>query len=159
MQRCYYEQLERIDRLLSIALADDQHSGAGNLQFEDVLFFACQSIWHLKDWVLNDPDFMPKDKEELRNEIHNEQCLRICSDLANGSKHLVLAHPKTAFSLSPRTGIHVDSAKGIFQVHYYVVSRYKSDPFHAIEVRDLLRQCREAWQRIIDRHHLSGVEL
>lgn len=159
MQRYFQEQVDRIDRLLKIVYAQDQTTLAGNLSFEDVLFFTCQCIWHLKDWVLNDAEFQAKDKDQLRNEIHSEQCLRICSDLANGSKHLVLAHPKTPFSLSPRIGINVEPAKGIFQVHYYVTSSDPTDPYHGMEIRELLRQCRDAWQNIIDRHYLGAIGL
>ena len=159
MERYFQEQVARIDRLMEIVRAPDQDSLTGRLQFEDVLIFACQCMWHLRDWILNDPEFRAKDKNGLRDDIHKERCLRICADLANGSKHLVLAHPKTSVSLSDRQGIHLETSKGIFQVKYYVRSSDGSDPYDGVEIREFLNECRTTWQRIIDKHHLSEADL
>lgn len=154
----YQDQLERIDRLLAIVNAPDQNTEIGGLRFEDVLAFACQSMWHLKDWILNDPMFLPDDPSALVADIHSTRCLMICADIANGSKHAILSRPRTDFSLSESTGIHLDQRKGIFQVFYYIVSNDKDDPFHGMEVRPFLAQCRREWERLIDEHRLTGVD-
>lgn len=158
MEGHFQAQVERIDRLLEIVRAPNQTALTGQLQFEDILIFACQCMWHLRDWVLNDPNFRPKSKNALRDDIYREHCLRICSDLANGSKHLLLANPKTTVSFSDRHGVHVEDRKGIFQMKYYIRSHDRTDPYHGMEIRDFLAECRASWQKIIDKHYLSEVD-
>ena len=157
MEHSYKEQLERVDRLMTIIEANDQYELVGGLQTSDIVVFACQSMWHLKDWVLNDPSFGAKDVGELKNDIYTSKCLCVC-DIANGSKHLSLNRPKVGARLSDRTGIHLEPVKGIFRDIYYVVCCDPLDEWHGIEVGTLLRRCRDEWRSIIDRHWLSRVE-
>jgi hypothetical protein len=159
MEKSYQDQLERIFRLMEIINAKDPHPLMGKLRFEDILFFACQCIWHLKDWVLNDSAFGARDLKQLKADIHSEKCLLICADLANGSKHLMLSRPKTAFDFAKRKGIRVNAEQGIFQRYYYIASADSTDPYHGMEIRDLLAECMDAWNRIIDKHWFSIIEL
>src|SRR4029079_16322548 len=158
MEKFHQEQLERIDRLLRIIESDNPYEMVSGLSFYDLVIFACQSIWHLKDWVLNDPHFGAKDHAALKVEIHSFRCLLVCSDIANGTKHLSLNHPKIGSTLSERKGITVETAKGIFKEFIYVACPDSADEFHGIEVRSLLRQCRDCWTHILDKHYLSNVE-
>lgn len=158
MEKCYQEQLGRIDRLMAIIEADNPHNIMRGLLFYDILIFACQSIWHLKDWVINDPEFGAKDKEALKNDIHSARCLLTCSDLANGSKHLLLSRPKRGARFSELQGVDIDTRNGIYQELYYVVCSDPADEFHGIEVRTLLRRCRNTWDRIINCHYLSEFD-
>lgn len=157
MEKCFQYQVERIDRLMKIVEADDPYHLASGLRAIDVMIFSCQSMWHLKDWILNDPEFGAKDYRALRADIHSSRCLLVCADLANGSKHLSLDQPKTGSILSQDTGIHIDTSKGIFQEFFYVVCPDILDEFHGMEIRTLLRRCRNQWENIINRHYLSKV--
>lgn len=144
---------------MKIIEEDQFHGGiCGGLEAIDVVVFACQSMWHLKDWICNDSNFGSRDIKELEQDVHASQCLLVCADLANGSKHLSLKNPKVGASLIERSGIHFDSSTGIFRELYYVVCRDPSNQYHGMEVRDLLRRCRDEWQRIINRYYLSKVE-
>ena len=154
----FHEQLDRIDRLLAIVEANDPYKILSGLRFYDVLIFACQSMWHLKDWIINDSNFEAKDLAMVRAEIHAEKCLLLCSDIANGTKHLALKHPKVDGNLSEYTGFRYDSSEGICQKYYYIACPESKDEFHGMEVRELLRRCRDAWQGIINRHYLSAVD-
>jgi hypothetical protein len=145
---------------MKIVHSDDEHSLLGGaLTFYDIVIFACQSMWHLKDWILNDPEFQPKDTKQLEADIYAEKCLLVCGDLANGSKHLVLKRPKVGASLSERQGIHYDQSQGIFQIYYYIVCADDNDPYHGMEIRALLAAARQSWDTIIDTHHVSNVTL
>lgn len=157
MEKIYQYQLGRVYRLMEIVNAQDPDPLMGNLNFEDVLIFTCQSIWHLKDWILNDPEFGAKDPEQLKADIHSEKSLLVCADLANGSKHLKLRGPKTGFDFAEPTGIHLNQNKGINQKFYYIVSSDHSDPYFGKEIRELLADCRKSWERIIDKHYLSRL--
>jgi lysine/ornithine N-monooxygenase len=159
MEKYFQEQLARIDRLMAIVSAPDPYQLIGAISFYDIAIFTCQSMWHLKDWILNDEEFRAKDKSALKSEIHATRSLKICADLANGSKHLVLRKPQTDFSFTERSGIHVDPAKQIFQEYYYIASSDKQDSYHLMEIREFLAECRNAWQEIIDRHYLSEIDI
>ena len=143
---------------MTIVEDDNPHTRASGLEAIDIIVFACQSMWHLKDWILNDANFGAKDREELVKDIHESRSLLVCADLANRSKHLSLTNPKTDVKLSDRSGIHLEPSKGIFRTIHYVICHDPSDEYHGMEVRDLLRRCRDEWQRIINRHHLSKVD-
>ena len=69
MENFFTQQVERIDRLMRIVEANIPHDLATGLLTVDVIMFACQSIWHLKDWILNDPDFGATDKEKLKQKF------------------------------------------------------------------------------------------
>ena len=158
MEHSYKDQLERVDRLMTIVEADNQYELIGGLETIDIILFACQSMWHLKDWVRNDPLFGARNVGELQKDIHASSCLRVCADIANGSKHLSLDRPKVGAQLWEHTGVHVEPAKGIFRDMYYVVCRDPLNEWHGIEVGTLLRCCRDEWRSIINRHWLSKVD-
>ena len=158
MEKSYRNQVERIDRLIKILEADNLFESAGGLLPIDVVIFACQSMWHLKDWILNDPSFGAKDNEKLKEEIHASRCLLICSDIANGSKHLSLVRSKTGGRIFDHTGTHLDPSKGIFRELFYVVCADSQDEFHGMEVREFLRCCREQWQTLINQQYLSEAD-
>ena len=143
---------------MMIVEADAPHNWATGLLTIDVIMFACQSMWHLKDWVLNDPDFGAKDKKALKDDIHASRCLLICADHANRSKHLSLNSPKTDGRVANFSGTHIDSSRGVFRELHYVVCTDPSDEFHGMEIGTLLRLCRDRWDSIINRHWLSYID-
>jgi hypothetical protein len=159
MEKCFQDQLERIDRLMKIILSDDQDSLLGAaLTFEDAIFFTCQSMWHLKDWILNDPNFQAKNIEKLKADIHAKPCLLICADLANGSKHLTLTRPKVGATFTDRQGIELHTSKGIYKIYYYVICTDMNNQYYGAEIRKLLVDARRAWDEIIDVHYLSIID-
>lgn len=160
MERDFRAQLERIDRLMKVIQSKDQISLSGGLDFEDIVMFACVCMWHLKDWVLNDPEFRPKDYNKLKSDLHTEKSLLVCADLANGSKHLVLKNPKVgvAFADPDHTGLLWRPSEGIYQTLHYIVCDDRNDPFHGMEIRDFLAIARQAWERIINTHYCSWLD-
>lgn len=149
------EQEERIDRLLKIIEATNFLAVAPGLLFVDVVIFTCQSLWHLKDWVLADPEFGAQNPERLKQDIHSAKCLLVCADIANRSKHYGLSSPKTNTSHFRKAGINV--GPGIFQEYLWVISEAEEPPYHGMEIREFLQECRAAWRRIIDTHYLSNA--
>ena len=116
-------------------------------------------MWHLKDWILNDANFQTKDTAKLKADIHAQKCLLVCADLANGSKHLMLTRPKVGAILGGRHGIMSYPSKGIYKIYYYVACANESDPYHGAEIRELLADARDTWDKIFDTHYLSIIDL
>ena len=155
MEHSFRDQLDRIDRLMAIIESDNPHHLATGLLTIDVEIFACQSMWHLKDWILGDLDFGASDKNALKQDIYSSRCLLACADLANGSKHLSLKSPQIGGRMANFSGVHIESSKGIFRELHYVVCDDISEEFHGMEITTLLRLCRDRWDSIINQHWLS----
>lgn len=73
----------------------DLHFGKRKLEDIDycydeilVFFILCH---HLKDWIINDSEIP---SVEVQNFIEKDKYLRICADIANGTKHRELTRPK-----------------------------------------------------------------
>lgn len=158
MENNFQDQLDRIDRLMEIVNEKNPYQKLSGLLFYDIIVFACQSMWHMKDWIINDPQFGVKDIDALKREIHSYPCLLVCSDIANGTKHLVLEKSKTGSKISDRRGIHIDIKDDIFLENYFIHCSDKANKFHNLDIRFLLKQCRDTWENIINNHYLSGVD-
>lgn len=150
MEKYYHCQIDRVDRLMAIITSEDENRHLGDvLRFEDVIFMACQGMWHIKDWLLNDAQFSVY-RNILNDRIHKSNVLRVCADLANGSKHLALNHPKTGkdgASFSEARGIHVE--KGTYKRFFYVDCSDENNEYHGAEIRDLLVSARREWDLIL----------
>ena len=144
----YRTQIERVDRLLAIINSTNPYPEIGDVEFDDLLQFAIQSMWHVKDWILNDPSLSDKAKKPVNDDVHSRRCLLICADLANGIKHMRLRSSKTGFSFVGQTGVHLDGKQGICMRYYEIHSDNPADPYHLMEIRDLLAECRKAWEEI-----------
>ncbi|MDD3603650.1 MAG: hypothetical protein PHD86_00490 [Kiritimatiellae bacterium] len=149
------EQEDRIRRLMTIIDAPDSVSASDPLEFYDVVIFACQNIWHLKDWVLNDDGFDAHDIQQLKDDIHNSPCLMICGDIANGSKHLSLTKSKTGSGISQNRGIHFAPKQGIHQEFWYLSCPSPYEKYDGMEIRPFLNECLIIWRKVISQHYLS----
>lgn len=88
------DQWERIQRFLLRLeeIAKGRRQTRSDLGFyTDIVYATFQNIWHLKDWLKNDPSAKADDVEQFWK---SEPSLMLCADLANGSKHLLLTAPK-----------------------------------------------------------------
>ena len=56
----------------------------------DDLYHFFQDAWHLKDWIKNDPSAPIALKVNIEQKVKASRELRVCADLANGTKHMVL---------------------------------------------------------------------
>lgn len=158
LEHSHHEQWERVERLLQLVLAKDQTAACLGLRQCDLAVRCIQSMWSLKDWILNDPHFGAKNLSESKKEIFSTRILLVCSDLANGTKHFRPDNPKTDIAMSNQTGFHVDPAQGIFQERFYIIAPNANDAFHHKEIRDFLQECMDTWRRIIDKHYLSYID-
>jgi hypothetical protein len=78
-----YDRLKRWQaRLLEPSPVDDRHVD------DYYAFFIC--CFHLKDWLGADPSLSPTIGPAAEAWVSNVRYLRLCADLANASKHLVI---------------------------------------------------------------------
>ena len=76
MKRWYY-LLEKMRK--STEVDDDP-----TINYIDVIYAFFQNCHHLKDWIKNDHLKTNPDVEQFINE---NECMKICADICNGSKH------------------------------------------------------------------------
>ena len=83
---CWREQYDRMKRwharIENAAVADAQH--VDNVH----AFFIC--CFHLKDWLKADPSIDAVVRKRAEDLVNANVFLKLCADLANGSKHMVL---------------------------------------------------------------------
>jgi len=100
MSQPYEAQLERAKRWKEKieGIMDDYRNG--KLSEEPVIladminafFIFCH---HIGDYIINDTNITINDQLVYDN-INNNECLKICHDICNGTKHLTLTRPKTS---------------------------------------------------------------
>jgi hypothetical protein len=160
MEPRFQDHLERIDRLIRLMRSYDAASslaGVETLTYYDLAIMACEAMWLLKERLLNDAAFHARSTDELREDIHREWCLLVCADVAHGRANLVLARPPGLAAGRRESGDVRQQTRDIGGARFYLSTSNPRDPYHGMELDELLRQCRDAWRRIIDRHWLSGL--
>jgi hypothetical protein len=58
--------------------------------YDDDVYHFFQDVWHLKDWIKNDPSISKTVRNSIENEVKNVRSFRIAADIANGTKHMEL---------------------------------------------------------------------
>ena len=84
----YKDQIYRIEKLYDACLKHFEIELCCELHLYDLLIMAFQNIWHLKDWVKNDPVLSENVKSQIVEKFHKSNCLKIAQEICNGSKHL-----------------------------------------------------------------------
>lgn len=93
-KQTYTEQYIRTENWLNRLKKEKQKPNAIAGDFIDFLYAFYQNCYHIKDWLLNDPTCALTNKE-IYDFINKSETLKICHDLANGTKHLTLKKPKS----------------------------------------------------------------
>ncbi len=82
--RGYMDQLNRVRRMLDRINRQDRSPE----EYEDDIWSFFQNSWHLKDWVKNDRSVPRRVRRSIERLAAASPPLRICADLAIGTKHL-----------------------------------------------------------------------
>jgi hypothetical protein len=159
----YHEQLERarrwLDRVENASTgphsSSDINSPAGFKQFseyEDYLYALFQNCWHVKDWILSDPSAPTKLKEAVKK-VDKEgviDSLMLCSDIANGSKHVSGPKPSrtTRRGATPLVEVEIEISPEAQSVTSWTYKVADNDG-QSYEVIELARQALEEWETII----------
>lgn len=104
-----------------------------------------ESVHHLKDWLANDPS-SGIGEATVESLIRRNSVLRICADLANGSKHLVLTRSRTGDTSTAiaRNDVTIDLGAGTAAHRFYVQSGKKE-----YDVRDLAEEAVAIWTKFL----------
>ena len=87
----WYKRLEKIQNKLSkVHIGNIVRLNVDDIEDEFTAFFIY--CYHLKDWILRDSS--SRLRENVEGYINSNECLRICADICNRSKHFVLTRPR-----------------------------------------------------------------
>jgi len=85
---------------------------------DDDLISFFMHCWHVKDWVQNDAAVPDETRKLVVADAHASEPLRVCADIANGSKHLQLDRPKVGGKGAALTDIEVTVARHGYEVSW-----------------------------------------
>ena len=119
---------------------------SGEQHPEDYVYAFCQNAYHLRDWLQNSGAASQRDLDEL---MARTPALKLCRDVCNGSKHLVLDQRRTStdhiglmreYVPPPVTGGEPGERLRLLAVEG------QDGSVNFFEIEDLLEQCVSAWR-------------
>ena len=140
----WYERFKEIDQGKKDYTPDFFHD-------HDIVYAFFQNCYHLKDWIINDPSVtLPRNNVE--DYIDKNDCLKICSDIANGTKHLKLDKSRSGINptidpLRITTAFLPTGKIQDYKIKYSIGTT--SGYFDAFEIAT---QCVHKWKEFIDKY-------
>lgn len=61
--------------------------------YQDIVYAFFQNCWHIKDWILNSTNINDSQKSNIKAFFYQNTDMKICRDIANGTKHLTIKKP------------------------------------------------------------------
>ena len=58
-------------------------------EYDDAFYHAVQDAWHLKDWIREDTGLPAQLRDDISQQVDENESLGIIADLANCTKHLI----------------------------------------------------------------------
>ena len=151
----YLQQLLRAYRFRDrYAALIRSRSSVPDLSFndlEDFLWASFQNVWHVKDWLYNDPSVDRAVAKAAVSDAERSRPLLIVADMANGTKHYLLKNE--------RVGAHdaaiqiVDNPDGSFSCHHELRLQDGS----CLRAIDALDYALTTWNGIFRTHGLVSV--
>jgi len=157
------EQIDRVkrwyDRFREITNGRKHDRPVEFAKDEAYAFF--QNCHHLKDWIIQDKAVRIADKKAVAEQFLNEsRWLKLCADLCNATKHLVLKRKPRSDERPEFKAAHygLDVSAGTLSVRFEV-STTSGDKLDAF---DLATHCLSEWDRLFrlkreDHTRLRGV--
>ena len=145
------EQYDRVmrwhARITEATVVDERH-----LDDFHAFFIRCL---HLKDWLKADrtlADAVKRGAEEL---VNTDEWLRLCADVANGSKHLRIDRERLdAYAHLDKTEwVIEDAERGVTSVSLAVV---RADPIGEWLALTVANKCAAAWEAFLRERRLLG---
>lgn len=95
----YLQQLARAwrfrDRYAQLLAGQPLLAGDEFNDIEDFMIATMHFVWHLKDWIYNDPLLDVAQRKRIVGLAEKSRELLIVADMANGTKHVVVSNSRT----------------------------------------------------------------
>src|SRR5690348_6159356 len=114
-----WAQIERWRERVRQSRDDGRADGLGTDGYRDEVFALFYAVWHLKDWLKNDPTLGTAIRQDVEGWVNaNGSSLTVIADVANGSKHLALSNPRAAGSRQTRNDVTIAMGIGVLHTFY-----------------------------------------
>ncbi len=149
----YHEQYERMKRWYSRfkSINETKKHDMPTDYYQDEVYAFFINCYHLKDWLKNDL-YCHVGGEEIEEFVTNSESLRICGDICNGSKHLILTKPKNNSETrigSRHFSLNLGGWGPIIHIEYDVVIGDK-----VYDAFTLATKCINEWEVFLNQHNL-----
>jgi len=148
------EQFKRVQRWYELLknihtnMEYDQNSD----YYQDVIYAFFQNCWHLKDWIINSKAIDPKTVYSFID-LNND--LKICRDLANGSKHLLITKPSVNSNMKINKHEYKISIAGNLKREM----TYRIDGLPGVDIFTIATSCYYQWREFLISQGVSEEEL
>ncbi len=137
----YYERFKKIND-------GKVHNENSENSRDDVYSFFIHG-YHLKDWIKNDPE-SGIDSSTVESFVHGDLNLKICGDISNGAKHLILDRPKIgegAEMQGSHLSVYLGGQEPIIRVKYNIEADGRF--YNAF---DVATEAVNLWKEFLARH-------
>lgn len=147
----YLEQFERIKRWhqrLEEIYVGREHDRSTDY-YQDVLYAFFQNCFYLRDWLINSGAVS---KIAIDNLINADEDMKMCRDLCNGSKHLMIRDPSIDPNIKVKNkDIALELGAGMPQIKIIYWIEARGGVYHAF---DVATRCLVIWKRFLTQHSL-----
>ena len=154
--KAIYEGVERRDKVL-ISISNKNGSVYYHLDAleasGDRMYSFFQNCYHFKDWLEKD-DNVAVTKRDINDFIGEHDCLKICADICNGSKHMVL---------DPQRPLWTDENTKLANRHFELWERGSDKASASFTIRaegqtydalELAEACIQKWNQFMTKHSI-----
>jgi hypothetical protein len=146
----YRDQLDRTRRFLGRVEATSAQS---DVRYQDDVWCFFQNCLNLYDWIQNELRLSEATKAQIRADVDAVPCLRICYDIANGTKHYKLTSAKVGARhshINTRITVREDTV---------VDCAIELEDGTRLSARKIARECMIEWERILKQNNLPTERL
>jgi len=140
----YYKRLEQINKGIP-----PSKNGIPEVSFLDEFYAFFIFCRHLEDWIIQDRNInIPQKGKILRKFMQKNICLKVCTEICNGIKHVDPTKKRAEFDNVHNVTLKIKNGdwESIADNFYVLTNKGKKDAF------ELATECLNKWEEFIREH-------
>jgi hypothetical protein len=154
----YRSQFDRARRFLDRVQSLEPRR---DVDYQDDVWAFFQNCWHVIDWLGHDRLVPRALREQIISEVLVSKMLRVCRDMANGTKHRKLTRRGKKAPPRPRA-VHLYTSTSIVPGGPTLIDCWIKFPRRKVQLRsarEVATHCLLEWERILNAHGLRTNRL
>jgi hypothetical protein len=155
----YRSQLDRTRRFLDRLQSGDPRR---DIDYQDDVWAFFQNCWHIKDWLQHDNRVPKGTRARAIAAAHASRILRVCRDMANGTKHRKLTHRDKSRPPPRARAVHMWTSTRIVPGGPTTIDCLLKFPQRKVRLRsarEVAAECLEEWIKILHAFNLNTARL
>jgi hypothetical protein len=151
----YRSQLDRTRRFLDRVQSADSRR---DVDYQDDVWAFFQNCWHIKDWLTHDYRVPKRIRDRVVAAARASRVLRICRDMANGTKHSKLTRRNKTRPPPRARAMHMWTNTVIVPGGQTTMDCLLKFPHRKVRFRSarvVAVECLEEWIKILQAHGLN----